>query len=497
MTASHRRHFLLMAAAAGAGFAGLRHLVGCSGTPPAAPPLTDKFPAGLKVDPDGVLSLPPDFRYRAISRTGERMDDGLLVPAAHDGMAAFPGPDGATILVRNHELTPVEIVLGGPFGPMNRLLPKVARERLFDYGGGKTPGLGGTTTLVYDTRDQVLERHFLSLAGTWRNCAGGPTPWGSWISCEETVQRAKEPIEQDHGWCFEVPATATGLVDPVPLKAMGRFNHEAIAVDPRSGCIYLTEDRGEKRAYLNEEAVGGRKPAPKPEDLGGGLLYRFLPAEPGRPARGGRLQALKVRDRAGCLTSNWGAERIAVGQSLAVEWIDLEEVESPKDDLRHRGRVAGAAVFTRGEGIWTGGGSLYFCCTDGGPAYKGQVWKYTPSVEEGKAGEARVPGRLELFLEPNNRDLLENCDNITVAPWGDLVLCEDGPLGNNLVGVTPQGRTYVLARNELNVRELAGACFSPDGTTLFLNLQRPGITAAITGPFQKYAAAATGTAAGS
>lgn len=477
-----------MAAAAAAAFGGLRQLTGCAGRN-APSPVT--APSALKVDPDGILSLPPDFRYTAFSRTGERMDDGLMVPAAHDGMAAFPGPDGRTLLVRNHELTPGELILGGPFGPANRLLSKVPREMLFDFGGGRVPGLGGTTTLLYNTKDQSLERHHLSLAGTWRNCAGGPTPWGSWITCEETVQRAKDPVEQDHGWCFEVPASAPGLVKPEPLKAMGRFNHEAVAVDPRSGCLYLTEDRGEKRTYLKEEEVGGKKPAPKPEDLGGGLLYRFIPAEPGRLARGGRLQALKIRDRASCVTSNYGSGRIAVGEPLDVVWIDLSEVDSPKDDLRQRGRTQGAAIFTRGEGIWTGAGALWFVCTDGGARFKGQVWKYTPSPDEGTAAEERTPGRLELFIEPNNPSLLENGDNITVAPWGDLILCEDGPGPNHIVGVTPKGKTYLLARNELNLRELAGCTFSPDGTTLFANIQRPGITVAITGPFQKYAVSAT------
>ena len=481
-----RRHFLKASAAVGAAFLGLKHLAGCSG--PAM--LADPLPEFVR-DPDNLLHLPKGFSYRVFSRMGEKMDDGFLVPGAHDGMAAFPGPDGRTILVRNHELLPADVRMG-PFGPKQQLLKNVPRERMFDHGKAKAPGLGGTTTLVYDTKGQMLEKHFLSLAGTWRNCAGGMTPWGSWVTCEESVQKTKGDWEQDHGWCFEVPASATALVAPVPLKAMGRFNHEAIAVDPKSGAVYLTEDRGDKRDMLAEERLPGVKyQPPKPEDLGAGLLYRFLPAVPGELARGGRLQALRIKDKPGCFTGNWaGSGRIGVGEPLEVEWMDLEEVESPKEDLRHRGRAAGAAAFQRGEGIWYGNQAVYFCCTDGGPEKKGQVWRYVPSPEEGRPAEARQPGRLELFIEPNDRTVLENCDNLAVAPWGDLILCEDGPLGNFLLGATREGRLYRIAQVGFSKTELCGCCVSPDGSTLFVNIQRPGMTVAITGPLAKLSSSA-------
>jgi secreted PhoX family phosphatase len=174
--------------------------------------------------------------------------------------------------------------------------------------------------------------------------------------------------------------------------------------------------------------------------------------------------------------------------------MDLEETDSPKDDLRHRGRAAGAAAFERGEGIWHGLDALWFCCTTGGAAKKGQVWRYVPSPEEGKPGEASKPGRLELFVEPNERTVMENCDNLTVAPWGDLVVCEDGPLGNSLLGITPKGRIYRIAQVAMGRTELCGCCVSPDGSTLFVNLQRPGMTVAITGPFAKLSAAALAAA---
>jgi secreted PhoX family phosphatase len=441
-----RRSFLTGTAAAAAGFAGLHALLSSPGVE-----VSSKY-GPLHRDPSGLLTLPEGFRCTAFSRTGETMDDGLLVPGGHDGMAAFPGPDGLTILVRNHELVAQDKRLGA-FGPKNERLGKIPADRFFDYGKGVLPGLGGTSTIVFDTKTQKPLRHFLSLAGTWRNCAGGPTPWGSWVTCEESLQTPKGPIARSHGWCFEVPAEADPrLADPVALKDMGRFNHEAVAVDPKSGTVYLTEDRAD------------------------GLLYRFTPKVPGKLDRGGRLQALMLKAHPKADTGNKGrGPELAVGKPLDVEWIDLKDVANEKsDDLRARGNRAGAAKFWRGEGIWTAKDGLYFCATSGGSNSKGQVWKL-----------ALDGSSVTLFLEPRNADLVDMCDNLCVAPWGDLILCEDGPGHNRLVGVTPKGEVYTLAQNVLNLYELCGACFSPDGSTLFVNLQRPGITVAITGPWNK------------
>lgn len=478
-----RRGFLQQAMAVSVGFAGLRVFAAHGRCAAAA--LTAETHGRLSdlvADPRGVLDLPAGFSYRVISKLGERMDDGLFVPGLHDGMAAFPGPDGLTILVRNHEVTGDTARLG-PFGWGNELIDRLDRRRVYDRGFGRTPCVGGTTTLVYDTNRQELVRHSLSLTGTSRNCAGGPTPWGTWITCEETVQRANDYFEQDHGYNFEVPALAEMmLADPVPLRAMGRFNHEAVAVDPESGAVYQTEDRQD------------------------GALYRFLPDEPGNLAAGGRLQALVIRGHAHCDTRNWltvplelqdgGAGEtavafseanrfeIATGTVFETDWIDMDHVEAPDDDLRYRAFDAGAARFARGEGMWFGHESIYFACTTGGKNGKGQVWRYVPSRFEGTADELRFPGRLELFIEPNDETILQHADNLCVAPWGDLVACEDGAPVNHILGITSDGGVYPIARNSLNGSEFAGSCFSPDGSTLFVNIQANGITLAITGPWQ-------------
>ncbi|MDW8263398.1 MAG: DUF839 domain-containing protein [Phycisphaerales bacterium] len=451
-----RRQFL-HSTAVSLGFLGLRRLF-------AQPVASDLAPAGygpLRPDPSGILDLPVGFSCHVFSRTGQVMDDTLRVPGAHDGMAAFAGPDGLTLLVRNHELE-LEST-HHPFGADYSGLARLSPGRLYDEGFHGRPCPGCTTTLLYNTRDRMLERHFLSLAGTLRNCAGGPTPWGTWISCEETVVRADgSRYRKDHGYNFEVPASPQiALADPIPLRAMGRFNHEAVAVDARSGIVYQTEDRDE------------------------GLIYRFIPKVPARLHEGGRLQALRVRDRRSLDTRNWQGDRtIRPGQVLDVDWVDLEDIESPTDELRMWGFYAhGAARFARGEGMWAGQDGIYFACTNGGSRRQGQIFRYVPSPREGTPDEDTAPGKLELFIEPDNSDLMQNADNLCIAPWGDVIFSEDGPGDNFLRGVTADGRIYTLARNAMNDSELAGACFSPDGSTLFVNIQRPGLTIAIFGPW--------------
>ena len=156
---------------------------------------------------------------------------------------------------------------------------------------------------------------------------------------------------------------------------------------------------------------------------------------------------------------------------------------APADDLRYQGFEKGAARFARGEGMWYGRDAIYFACTDGGRQKSGQIWRYVPSPAEGSSNERDKPGRLELFIEPNDGALVENCDNVTVTPWGDLILCENGPGEEFLVGVTPAGQFYRLARNAMDHADLAGATFAPDGSTLFVNIQGKGVTLAITGPW--------------
>jgi secreted PhoX family phosphatase len=393
----------------------------------------------LLPDPDGLIDLPAGFSYRALSSLGDAMSDGGTVPDQADGMGCFDLGNGKLALVRNHELTATQD--GG--GASGAAYDTVARSLV--------PLPGGTTTVVLDAATLSVERQFRSLSGTIRNCGGGITPWGSWLTCEENVQKPDGRINKEHGYAFEVPAAATGPVDPVPLKAMGRFQREAACVDPDSGIVYQTEDR---------------------EDS---LLYRFIPNVKGRLAEGGKLQALAIGGMPD--TRNWDGLSFVPQAWRQVHWIDLDNPEAPDDDLRKRGAAAGAALFARGEGIWMGEGELYFTCTSGGEAKLGQIFRLRP--------QASPPDLLQLFYESTDIAQFNYGDNLTIAPSGHLIVCEDAyteELANRLIGITPGGAAYPLALARIQT-EWAGACFSPDGKTLFVNLYRPTKTVAITGPW--------------
>ena len=448
-----RRKFLQNSAVISLGFLGLSRCTSAGSSQ------TELFRYGALVkDPAGYIDLPPGFQYQIISKSGTTMSDGLLLPGMPDGMAAFSTAAGKTILIRNHELSPKSFRYGA-FGDQNEMLGQIDQSMLYDYGKGDIPSLGGTSTVVYDEATGQVELEYLSLAGTNRNCAGGLTPWGSWITCEEDVSKISESAEKNHGYNFEVVVSdQIKMSEPIPITGMGRFNHEAICIDPKTGIVYQTEDRGDS------------------------LIYRFLPHKKGVLHKGGKLQVLCILESKSLDTRNWNERTFDIAESKSVYWMDIDDVESPEDDLRHRGFEHGAARFARGEGMWYGDGELYFACTSGGPDELGQVFKYIPSPYEGTSRESDDPGRLILFAESDDRNILKNCDNLTVAPWGDVILCEDHK-DAYLRGITPEGQIYTLGHNVGHKSEFAGATFSPSGNTLFVNIQGPGHTLAITGPW--------------
>ena len=436
----NRRNFI---GATGAAFSGLL-LNGCTGrsAPLTSAPSSFADYGPLVPDPAGMLDLPRGFSYRLLSSLGNAMSDGCTVPDKADGMGCFSLGNDEIVLIRNHELVPADDaggVLAKGFGTRD---------------GAIVPG--GTTSIVLDATTLEVKREFRSLAGTIRNCSGGITPWGSWLTCEEAPtgpgQRFGEGLAENHGWVFEVPANATGLIDAVPLKAMGRFNHEAACVDPRTGIVYLSEDRDDS------------------------VLYRFVPTTPGRLGDGGLLQAMVVEGLSD--TRNWTSAEMAVGSRHTVRWIDCDDVGSPNDDLRSRAAAKGAAVVARGEGIHTGTDEIFVCSTNGGQRKLGQILRLVP----GTGGE---PDQIELFFESQSKDQFNYGDNLTVGPNGHLIVCEDQyteVVDNHLRGITPDGRAYTLGRLRMQT-ELAGGCFSPDGKWFFVNAYSPTRTLAITGPW--------------
>jgi secreted PhoX family phosphatase len=422
-------------------------------------------------DRDGrvVLALPEGFEYVTFSRTGDAFGDGLQVPRSHDGMTCVQGANGLLRLIRNHEMRNAagDFTLGvnGP-----------AHLR-YD-----AKGMGGCMALDFDPRAKRLTRQFVALGGTIVNCAGGLSYRnGGWITCEEVPAGVKQGYDKPHGYAFHVPALTESTVAAVPLKALGRFAHEA-AVASASGLVYETEDSGDTSGF-----------------------YRFTPRTPA-DLSAGRLQMLAVKGARDAIL--YRGQR--VGATLSVEWVDIA---NPDPDLENgaatcfqQGRARGGAAFNRLEGIFRGpnGESVYFVSTSGGDARSssgvgyGQVWHYRP------AAPGEKDDTLVLVFESPSGSVLESPDNLCVTPRGGILLCEDDAIGdrdthpltgalteiNRLVGLSAKGEAFTFAVNVLNNTEFAGSCFSPDGEILFVNLfgtatPGSGMTCAIWGPWEE------------
>jgi secreted PhoX family phosphatase len=491
----HRRTFLKGAAdTAGAialgpfqAFAGLANAAG------KKPDFQTLGPVADLRDNKVRLHLPPGFEYRSFHDTDGPpifLTDATLLPGRHDGMAAFPAGDGNSWLLRNHELPssftpwPDPVPASVAFGPGT---PYDARGR------------GGTTTVLVTPFGEVLES-FTSLNGTVQSCAGGGMPWGSWITCEETVNGpdvgpdftgiTNEHLLKPHGFIFEVPAN--GQSNRLPVKNAGRFAHEAAAFSPDEGYLYLTED---DFAFPSG-------------------FYRYIPPNDpmvdGHVEDGGQLQMLKV---VGVDQAHLEAGQ-ANGATYAVEWVDIAQpypnfgtstdalFTSPTTNdqaltfVGNQGRAFGAAHFSRLEGASYTHGEIYFTSTQGGGAAetgpellagygngRGQVWSYDP-----------LTSTLTCRFQSPNVETLDFPDNITAkSDRGTIVLCEDGAAPNFIRGLARDGQLFDIALNRLTNNttgaprfgeEFAGATFGPGTDTMFVNIQASlGISFAIWGPW--------------
>ncbi len=384
-----------------------------------------------------LLRLPRGFEYMSLGWRNDPMSDGTPTPSSHDGMAAFR--DGDLVrLVRNHERG-----TGTPFAPAAATYDPLAS--------------GGTTTLVFDPdRGELVEDH-ASLSGTIRNCAGGPNAAArAWLTCEETTDIVEGTR---HGYIFQVPIT--GASNAAPIVGMGRFSHEANATDPATGIVYETEDSGSS------------------------ALYRYVPDEAADLAAGGELQAMVLDGTTD--TRLW-----ATGDNAAASWVVVDSPDwGPGEPTPwQQVQAKGAARIVRGEGAWYGNGVIYMISTSGGAAGQGQVFAYDPVAATFTC----------VFASPSS-EVLNAPDNVTVSPRGGIVLCEDGSGLEYLHGLTPDGEIFRLAENSIVLppefeqskgysgdftsSEWAGATFEPkNGNWLFVNIQSPGVTFAITGPWR-------------
>ena len=412
-----RRTFLKSSAALTVGAAVVPHLLRASQARAAS------FGA-LVPDPAGVLDLPAGFTYTLIDQRGDDMSDGYQTPGLPDGMACFFDSAGNYVLMRNHEV--------GTFDYANGALKtgQSPPEEMYN-----SIAMGGVTRVVIDPQSGAKVSSNWVLGGTLRNCAGGPSPWG-WLTCEETDTAG-------HGYVFLTKTDASGIQAAQRIDAYGRYNHEAVAIDPETYTAYLTEDRGNS------------------------CLYRMVPSSKETPFEG-QLQALRIigEDKATL------ADDRQVGERWSVDWVDLNNPDSPDDSLRSEAQDMGAAIIKRGEGIWYHDGVVYICSTSGGPNSKGQIFKLTLESQE-----------LELIAQSDDPDVLDMPDNICVAPWGDLYMSEDGDGDQYIRYLNQDGNVQDFARNALSGSELAGVCFSPDGKALFINIQKDHRTYMIQGPF--------------
>lgn len=416
---------------------------------------------------DAILALPDGFSYVTFGKTGQTLLNGGGIHARnHDGMGAFPGPDGTVRLIRNHEVrnAPNDFAVGLVGDPGTRYDARAA---------------GGTITIDYDPVKRQSVREFISLNGTIVNCSGGLAYNNvGWLTCEESVAGPNQGWAKKHGYTFLVPAAANATVLAVPITAMGRFAKEAAVADPDTGFVYQTEDAGSNSGF-----------------------YRYLPNNPSDLLAGGVLQMLKVAGVANYDTRT----NQTLGSLLPVEWVNIADpdpnLEGGATSCFNQGLALGGARFNRLEGIFRGeGGSIYFLSTSGGNAQFGQLWQYIPDGASGK---------LVLVYESTAGALLDSPDNLCVTPSGGILFCEDDsnpvadgrvndtdPLApgiedvNRLVGLARDGSPFTFAVNRLNDSEFAGACFSPDGDILFVNVFggsgiNSGMTCAIQGPWRR------------
>lgn len=426
-TAIHRRNLLKGAAYASAVAGSLAFSPGHYSRMLTTPTVEGDGPYGPLQEPDANgVALPAGFSSRIIAESGKpviglnTLGQEVALPYVWhpfpDGAACYPEEDGGYRYVNNSEVPAASV-------------------------GGM--GFGGAGAIRFDADGNVVSAYRI-LDGTIGNCAGGATPWGTWLSCEENG---------NSGRVWE--CAPDGSFEAAPLDMLGLCNHEAVAVDPVNQHLFSTEDNGSS------------------------LFYRYVPA-PGyydRAMAEGRLEAS---------TPDHGTLQAAeLDEAGNVTWLDIEDpTATPLRDQVEGTRFDGT------EGIWYDTGYVYFTTKGDDRVWVHDIAHQTITVLYDADEFPDAP--------------LTGVDNVTIAPSGDVLVAEDG--GNleiRLIAadtreVAPLVRLPGLAHS---ASEITGPCFSPDGTRLYFSSQRggasmpgAGVTFEVTGPFrtERVAVAATG-----
>lgn len=408
-------------------------------------------------NPKAIMELPSGFHCAVISQFHEPMTCGHRMPAQPDGMTCHINDDGHYVLLRNHEMGDAAwMARPGRAFPTNyfkdgRHPPEAYDKKM--YGGVSRVVLDPERLMASlpsaDARSAVVSSN-LVLSGTQFNCSGGRVEDG-WISCEETDN-------DGHGYAFLTHMNDAALVDPHQRRITnwGRLKREGVSLDSSTGIVYMTEDHAE------------------------GCLYRFVPKHPDRPMEMGTLQALVVTG----VPNTDPDPPLAASSSWSCTWVDVADPQAEHEPCRAQAQRLGASRFTRCEGSVLVGRSLWFIASTAGPVGAGQVYRLDLETDQ-----------LHLEVQVTDRSVLSMPDNLTLTPWGDLLMAEDnynaagGATHQYLRCLRPDGTVYDFGRNPHNLpddcgAELTGPCFSPDGKVLFLNLQDPvGATVAIHGPW--------------